>query len=83
MLYPENAVYSSNFVSYQLENAVLLNDCWTLSKYRDSVKNEEEPWDELEKSIIANVADDVVVSVKGKQVEIVILKDFSAEKSAK
>ena len=77
MLYPENAVYSSSFVSYQLETAVLLDDHWTLKKYKDSEKNNEEPWDELEKSIIANLADDVAVSVRGKKVEIVITKNFN------
>lgn len=76
MLYPESAAYSSNFVAYQLENAALLGDYWTLSKYKDSVKDSDEPWDELEKSIIANIADDVVVAVKGKKVEIVISKKY-------
>ena len=51
---------------------------WSLNKYRNVVKNEnKEDWDELEKSIIANLADDVIVSVKGSSVEIVILKDFN------
>ena len=77
MLYSENAMYSSSFVSYQLETAVLLNDQWTLNRYRDSQRNNEEPWDELEKSIIANLADDVIVSVKGNNVEIAIMKKFN------
>ena len=76
LLYPENAMYSSSFVAYQLETAVLLNNQWTLSKYKDAERNNAEPWDELEKSIIANLADDVIVSVKGSNVEIVITKDF-------
>jgi hypothetical protein len=80
LLYPDNAVYSSNFISYQLETAVLLNDTWTLSRYKDAQKANDEPWDELEKSIIANLADDVIVSVKGNKVEIIIMKDFKAEK---
>ena len=79
MLYPENAVYSSNFISYQLETAVLLDDKWTLTGYKDAERNNEEPWDELEKSIIANLADDVVVAVKGNNVEISIVKDFAKE----
>ena len=77
LLYPENAVYSSNFVAYQLESAVLLNDQWTLKRYKDAERNNPEPWDELEKSIIANLADDVIVSVKGSNVEIIIMKDFN------
>lgn len=80
LLYPDNAVYSSNFISYQLETAVLLNDTWTLSRYKDAQKANDEPWDELEKSIIANLADDVIVSVKGNKVEIIITKDFKMEK---
>ena len=76
MLYPENALYSSTFISYQLENAVLLDDQWTVNRYKDSQRNNQEPWDELEKSIIANLADDVSVAVKGKNVEIVITKKF-------
>lgn len=76
MLYPENAMYSSSFIAYQLETAVLMDDKWRLNKYKETERNNKEPWDELEKSIIANVADDVVVSVKGKSVEIVIIKNF-------
>ena len=77
LLYPENAMYSASFISYQLETAVLLNDQWTLQRYKDAERNNAEPWDELEKSIIANIADDIIVSVKGSNVEIVILKDFN------
>jgi hypothetical protein len=79
MLYPENAMFSSNFIAYQLETAVLLDDEWTLKRYKDSQKNSEESWDELEKSIIANLADDVTVAVKGNKVEIIITKNFNKE----
>lgn len=50
--------------------------CWTLNQYKVSVKEaaREEEWDELEKSIIAALADDVIVGVKGKQANIVIIK---------
>ena len=52
---------------------------WTLEEYRSSVKKNEqkEAWDELEKSVIASVADDVIVSVKGKCAEVVIVKKFA------
>ena len=79
MLYPENAVYSPSFIAYQLETAVLYNDQWTLNRYRDAERENEEPWDELEKSIIANLADDVIVAVKGSNVEISIIKNFKKE----
>jgi hypothetical protein len=52
---------------------------WRLDEYRSFVKKEEqtEAWDELEKSVIASVADDVIVGVKGKCAEIVIIKKFA------
>ena len=36
----------------------------------------DEAWDELEKSIVGKLADDVVVGVKGDRIELVITKDF-------
>ena len=52
---------------------------WSLQEYRSVVKKEEKPedWDELEKSVIASVADDVIVGVKGKQANITIVKKFA------
>ena len=52
---------------------------WSLEAYRNVVKKGDnaEDWDELEKSVIASVADDVTVSVKGKQADIVIVKRFA------
>ena len=51
---------------------------WSLEQYRGTVKQDEElgDWDELEKSVIASVADDVIVGVKGNHAEIVIIKNF-------
>ena len=56
-------------------------DCyylWSLSQYKDTVKKEEQAdaWDELEKSVIASVADDVTVGIKGNNAEIIIIKKF-------
>ena len=52
---------------------------WRLEEYRNSVKKEEqaEAWDELEKSVIASVADDVIVGVRGRQATITIVKKFA------
>ncbi|MCR4641641.1 MAG: hypothetical protein K5697_06390 [Lachnospiraceae bacterium] len=56
---------------------------WSLLQYRCKVeeshkKNEEmeEAWDQLEKSIVANVADDVRVGVRGDIVELTISRHF-------
>ena len=52
---------------------------WTLEQYRSTVKNDEDTaeWDELEKSVIASVADDVIVGIQGKRADIIIVKKFS------
>ena len=52
---------------------------WSLDEYRGIVNKEDAPeaWDELEKSIIASVADNVLVGVKGNRADITIIKKFS------
>ena len=52
---------------------------WSLERYKNTVKQEEksEKWDELEKSVIASVADDVVVGVKGTRAYIIVTKKFN------
>ena len=37
----------------------------------------KEAWDELEKSVIAKIADDVIVGLKGKRVDIIVKKSFA------
>ena len=51
---------------------------WSLNKFRENVDNEEarQELEDLHKSIVASIADDVSVSVKGSDVEIVIEKAF-------
>ncbi|MBR1478865.1 MAG: hypothetical protein IJ608_13045 [Lachnospiraceae bacterium] len=57
---------------------------YSLAKYRADINaakassgDKAEEWDELEKSIVANIADDVRVGVRGNTVELVIEKDWS------
>ncbi len=52
---------------------------WSLEQYRSMVSREEkgEEWDELEKSVIASVADDVIVGIKGHRADIMIVKKFA------
>ena len=55
---------------------------WSLDLYREEVmksveENREgakEAWDELEKSVVSHVADDVKVSIRGRDIEMVIYK---------
>ena len=54
---------------------------WSLEQYRNTVNEETETaaWDELEKSVIASVADDVIVGVKGSVADIIIVKKLDKE----
>ncbi|MBQ3790178.1 MAG: hypothetical protein II800_04545 [Lachnospiraceae bacterium] len=61
---------------------------WTLAGYRTYMEGQlidldqtdafdnREPWDELERSIIANLADDVRVSIRKDDVEIVVVRSM-------
>ena len=57
----------------------LSSDEWTLTSYRAQARNEQAKWDELEKSIIGNLADDVIVAIRGKKVDITVTKTFWAD----
>ena len=50
---------------------------WSLFNYKTAVEeNKDEAYDELERSIVAKLADDIIVGVRGKNVEIVVKKSF-------
>ena len=57
---------------------------WSLLRYQEQLnsRGENDPiareaWDELEKSVVAHVADDVKISIRGRTVEMIILKKMS------
>ena len=66
--------------------SVMFTGAWSLATYRENLESRmqeegvaqeaEEDWDELEKSIVASIADDVKVYVKSDHAEIVIEKRF-------
>ncbi|MBR3019211.1 MAG: hypothetical protein IKH57_19385 [Clostridia bacterium] len=59
---------------------------WSMSRYQEAlsyrVEQDEagakDAWDELEKSVVAHVADDVKVAIKEKEVEMTIVKRMAA-----
>ena len=58
---------------------------WSMIRYEDSLSAQirqndsaaKEAWDELEKSVVAHVADDVKVAISGGQVELTIIKKLA------
>ena len=61
------------------------NYAWSMEDYKEQLRqyreqNQEqnqEVWDELEKSVVARIADDVKVSIRGREVEMTILKKMA------
>ncbi len=58
-----------------------LNMEWSMSIYQNNLQpyvqkdqKARELWDELEKSVVANVADDIRVSIRGDHAEMIIVK---------
>ena len=45
---------------------------WSLCHYKTAVEEKEDEYAELERSIVAKLADDIIVGVRGKNVEIVV-----------
>ena len=57
---------------------------WSLLRYQEQLnsRGENDPiareaWDELEKSVVAHVADDVKISIRGRTVEMTIVKKMA------
>ena len=52
---------------------------WSMNRYMAAVKEGRTPaedWDELEKSVVSKLADDVKIGISGQDVEMVISKKF-------
>ena len=50
---------------------------WSLFSYKTAVEDQEsDAYAELERSIVAKLADDILVGVRGKNVEIIVKKTF-------
>ena len=69
---------------YEDTSTPALNWDWSLDKYVEAYRNEhqitreqKEAWDELEKSVVARVADDVRVSIRGSTVEMILEKKMN------
>ncbi|MBQ7699043.1 MAG: hypothetical protein IJT49_01720 [Clostridia bacterium] len=66
-----------------INTASAYSPVWMMSDYKSDVmknadtdKTAKQAWDELEKSVLAKIADDIKVGVVGNSVEIIIYKAF-------
>ena len=80
--FPSPLLYSG---MYEHSSMPTLDWEWSMMRYEDflssRVKNNDaaarEAWDELEKSVVAKVADDVKVSIRGRSVEMILVKKMA------
>ena len=49
---------------------------WSFNRYKASVESSGAQWDELEQSIVANIADEIEIGIADNAVEMVIYKKF-------
>lgn len=81
------AEYGMNSIPYDgstdlMGSQMAMSQVWMLSNYKGMVyehkEENQEAWDELEKSIVAKLADDVLVGIRDRKVELIIYKNFEA-----
>ena len=71
--------YSSSFGGVNaMSMGSLESEYWSLNQYRDSLPEDGngEDWDELEKSVVSKLADEVRIGIDGRRAEIIIFKKF-------
>ena len=83
------AAFSNPILSggaYREGNMPVTDWQWSMVRYVDRhqanqapTEEEKEAWDELEKSVVSHVADDVKISIRGWQTEMVLTKIITAD----
>ena len=83
---PIPSEYATGFESPSLSTAqaaavaknmsISASNVWSLSRYKAALKASGEAWDELEQSIVANIADEIEIGIADNSVEMVISKKF-------
>ena len=70
--------------AFEYSSSPVLDWEWSMRRYENVVSSKmdqdnaaREAWDELEKSVVKNVADDVKVSIRGGFVEMIIIKKMA------
>ena len=87
MLEPANAYYPEAYAAgWDMPGAdpgalgaaavTRVSPVWSLNRYRSADRMPQEDWDELEKSVIANLADEVKIAIADGTVEMTVYKTF-------
>ena len=71
--------YTLGIVDAGMDPGAMTTTAWSLARYRDAVREDDsrrDAWDELERSVIANAADEIRIGIKGRRVEMTVIKKF-------
>lgn len=76
---------TSPMASTYMENDVITGfqsnglDLWQLTRYEEENRDNQEIWDELEKSIVACLADEILIGFREGQLSMTVIKKFKSE----
>lgn len=76
---PYAGVYAADSIAMGGMGAAHYTQMWSMAAYQDTLSEEskKEDWDGLEKSIVASMADDVIIGVTSNLVEMVVKVRFA------
>ena len=69
-----NSLSTAEAAAMARNMSIVASNIWSLNRYKAISEKSAEAWDELEKSIIANIADEIEIGIADKTVEMVIYK---------
>ena len=73
---PEQSIFYMPLGSSNLGTDVTYDNVWSLGNYRSTVEKGTSVWDELEHSIVANIADDLLVGATANYIDLIAVKMF-------
>ena len=86
-MFSANSSELSGYSTYSLNGPAMTyftpsdyENIWSYSQYKEAISVNEPEWDELEHSIVANLADDVIVGARNNSVDMVVVKKFGKNK---
>ena len=73
---PEFDLFNSQSSYHCYATPTTYDKVWSLEGYKDGIAEGTEVWDEMERSIVAKLADDVIVGATAKYIDLIVVKRF-------
>lgn len=71
---PDYDIFNSQGNSYTYVDSMEYDRTWSLDGYRSNLPRGSAAWDEMERSIVANIADDIIVGATATYIELTAIK---------